>query len=73
MSTPVVTARAEDDVKDVTRLMEENRIRRVPVVDGDGCVCGIVAQADIALKTSDKTTASVLQTISKPQQNTILL
>jgi CBS domain-containing protein len=68
MSTSVVTAKEDDDVRDVTRLMEDRMIRRVPVVDDDGCVRGMVAQADIALKTSDKTTADVVQSISQPSQ-----
>ena len=66
MSADVVTVKADDDVQDVARLMEKNQIRRIPVLDEKGEVCGIVAQADIALKTSDRTTADVVQSVSKP-------
>jgi CBS domain-containing protein len=69
MSTPVVTVKQDDDVKDVARLMEKNMVRRLPVVDEEGFVCGIVAQADIALKSNDKTTADVVQSISKPTED----
>jgi CBS domain-containing protein len=68
MSSPVITARQEDDVKEVAHLMQKNMIRRVPVLDDKGFVCGIVAQADIALKGSDDTTADVVETISKPTE-----
>lgn len=68
MSSPVVTVKAEDNIEDVTRLMEKNMIRRVPVVDEMGNCMGMVAQADIALKTSDKTTADMVQEISKPTE-----
>lgn len=68
MSKPVVTVREEDSAEDVARMMEKNMIRRIPVVDAQGKICGIVAQADIALKTSDKTTADVVQSVSKPTE-----
>jgi CBS domain-containing protein len=69
MSTPVVTVKQDDDIKDVARLMEKNMVRRVPVLDEEGFVCGMVAQADIALKSNDKTTADVVQSISKPTES----
>ena len=68
MTADVFTVRDEDDVQDVARLMETHQIRRVPVVDTNGKVCGIVAQADIALKASDRTTADVVQSVSKPNR-----
>jgi CBS domain-containing protein len=68
MSTGVVTVTVDDDVKDVARLMEKNQVRRVPVLDEMGKVCGIVAQADIALHASDRTTANVVEEISKPDK-----
>ncbi len=68
MTKDVVTVHDQDDVQDVARLMEKHQVRRVPVVDENGKVCGIVAQADIALKASDKTTADVVQSVSKPSR-----
>jgi len=68
MSSPVVTVKQDDDIKDVARLMEKNMVRRLPVVDEEGFVCGMVAQADIALKGTDQTTADVVETISKPTE-----
>lgn len=68
MSKPVVTVREEDNVEDVARMMQKNMVRRVPVVDAQGKICGIVAQADIALKASDKTTADVVQGVSRPTE-----
>jgi CBS domain-containing protein len=66
MSTGVVTVRTSDDIEDVARLMEKNQVRRLPVIDEMGKVCGIVAQADIALKGNDKITGNVVEGISKP-------
>ena len=69
MSTDVVTVRVSDDIEDVARLMEKNQVRRLPVIDEMGKVCGIVAQADIALKGSDKLTSTVVEGISKPDES----
>ena len=66
MSSGVVTVSIDDDIKDVARMMEKNQVRRVPVLDEMGKVCGIVAQADIALKGNDKITGNVVEEISKP-------
>lgn len=66
MSKPVFTVKQDEDVREVAKLMQEHMVRRVPVVDQNGMVCGMVAQADIALNTGDKTTADVVQKISQP-------
>jgi CBS domain-containing protein len=68
MSSNVVTVREDADEDEVTRLMEKNQVRRIPVVDEMGNLCGIVAQADIALKTSDRVTGDTVQKISKPSE-----
>jgi CBS domain-containing protein len=66
MSKPVMSVSQEDDIQAAASMMEKHKIRRVPVLDEQGKVCGIVAQADIALKTTDETTANVVQEISEP-------
>jgi hypothetical protein len=38
------------------------------VVDNEGFLCGIVAQADIALKGNNQTIADVVQSVSKPTE-----
>jgi CBS domain-containing protein len=48
MSQPVITVPADATLDEVVSTMEKHQIRRVPVIDGDGCCAGIVAQADIA-------------------------
>ena len=66
MSSPVVTVTPDTSVDDCCNTMEENQIRRVPVVDGGGGCCGMVAQADIALNADEHETAEVVQDISRP-------
>jgi len=47
----------EDDVHNVERVMSERQIRRVPIVNADGGVVGIIAQADLARAASRGVTA----------------
>ena len=53
-------------IEDCAKLMEDNQIRRVPVVNGGGMVCGIVSQADIAKNASRKITADLVKDVSQP-------
>ena len=66
MTTPCVTVTPETSVGTCTWIMEEKKIRRVPVVDADGYCCGIVALADIALLGKTGVTAEVIKEVSEP-------
>ena len=66
MTEPVVTASLDLSVEDCARLMEQYRVRRLPVVDAGGACCGIVTQADLARRGPRDITAEVLETVSKP-------
>lgn len=48
MNRHVLTCQRDTPIRDVARLMRDAQIRRVPVVDGEGCVVGIVTLGDIA-------------------------
>lgn len=65
MSTPCVTVSAGDSVKDCMDVMEKHQIRRVPVVDNSGALCGIVAQADLA-REAPKKAGEVVKSVSQP-------
>lgn len=66
MTTPVRTVGQDSSLADCVAAMEAGQIRRIPVVDGQGKLCGVVAQADIALTGNDKMTGEVVQQVSKP-------
>lgn len=63
---------ADSDVEQVERVMSDNQIRRVVVVDDAGCCVGIVAQADLARaadqgrEVSDDEVGRVVERISEP-------
>lgn len=48
MSHPVVVVGQDDDVEEAERLMREKMVRRLPVVDGDGKLVGILSLSDLA-------------------------
>jgi CBS domain-containing protein len=47
MTTDVVTAVPETLVHEIATLLEEHQIKRVPIVDKDGNLVGIVSRADL--------------------------
>lgn len=67
MSTPVTSVRSDSSLADCCAAMESGQVRRVPVVDAAGCVCGIVSQADVALSGRDEKTAEVVRQVSRPR------
>jgi CBS domain-containing protein len=69
MSSPPMTVTPETNIQECCRVMEENQIRRVPVVDEAGRCCGMVSQADIAKTAPTKQTAEVLKQVSEPSEH----
>jgi CBS domain-containing protein len=65
MTSRLVTVDPDQDLDEALRLMAEHQVRRLPVVEEDGKLVGIVAQADIAKHTSDAQTGEVVQQISQ--------
>ena len=65
-STDVVTVDPEQDLDEALRLMASNQVRRLPVVDEDGRLVGVVAQADVARQAKDKQTGDLVEDISQP-------
>lgn len=68
MSTAVVTVTPDTSLEDCIRIMEENQIRRVPVVDAAGICCGIVSQADVAKHAPKRETAELVKEVSRESQ-----
>jgi CBS domain-containing membrane protein len=47
MSFPPITSKPGDEIGDVAKIFDERRIKRLPVVDNDGKLIGVVSRADI--------------------------
>ena len=68
MTAGAVSCRPDDDLQKALDAMEENQVRRIPVVDHHQKIVGIIAQADVATRLSEpKKTAEVVEEISKTQ------
>jgi CBS domain-containing protein len=64
-STDLVTIDPEQDLDEAVRLMAQHQVRRLPVVEEDGRLVGIVAQADVARQADDRQTGEVVERISQ--------
>ncbi|HZS25279.1 MAG TPA: CBS domain-containing protein [Gaiellaceae bacterium] len=64
-SRELVTLDPQQDLDEALRLMARHQVRRLPVVEEDGTLVGIVAQADVARNASDAQTGDVVEDISK--------
>jgi CBS domain-containing protein len=60
-----VSCRPEDRVESAEHAMQKNQVRRIPVVDQQGSVIGIVSQADIALKHEPQQISRTVTEISR--------
>jgi CBS domain-containing protein len=66
MTTKLVTCRAKDDLQKALDAMSKHQIRRIPVVDNDNKILGIIAQADVATRVDKpKKTAAMVKEISR--------
>lgn len=67
MTSPALTIEQNADLKECAELMVRERIRRVPVVDAGGNLCGIVALADLERRTDTRSMkAEVSRHVSQP-------
>jgi CBS domain-containing protein len=66
MTRKVVTCRTEDDLQKALDAMAEHQLRRIPVVDKDERMVGIIAQADVATRVNQpEKTAEMVKEISQ--------
>jgi CBS domain-containing protein len=68
MSDQPVTCRDGENIEKCEQAMQQHQIRRIPVVDGQNCVIGIVSQADLALKDKPERLSKTVAEISKPKR-----
>jgi CBS domain-containing protein len=65
MTAEVHAAHPNDRVIDAIRKMGDKQVRRIPIVDRDGVLRGIISMADVALETNDdRELAEALEEIS---------
>jgi len=60
-----VTVYAEDDLSNALKKMAIEQVRRLPVVDDDNRLVGVLSQADVAIEAKDKSVGEMVEEISK--------
>ena len=65
------TCRDGENVETCERLMQEHQVRRIPIVDAEDRVVGIVSQADLALKDKPERVSKTVAEISKASRPSI--
>ena len=70
MSRPVYTVREDEDAEVALATMRKWQIRRLPVVDDTGSLCGIVTEADVAAHLPDLEVANVVRHVLRKRTAT---
>ena len=66
MSSVAFTVREDAPLSECVMIMQRQQVRRVVVVDREGLVCGIVAQADVAEAAPREQSGELLRQVSEP-------
>ena len=69
MTQPALCLPPDAQVSDAIEMMQSHQVRRLPVVNDDGEVCGIVAQADLARWATAEQTGDLVRDVSEPQSH----
>jgi CBS domain-containing protein len=64
-STDVVTVDPQQNLDEALKLMARHQVRRLPVVEEDGRLVGVVAQADVAEEAKAKKVGELVEEISR--------
>jgi CBS domain-containing protein len=64
-SSQLVTIDPQQDLDEALRIMAKHQVRRLPVVEEDGQLVGVVAQADVAREGDDLKTGKLVEEISE--------
>ena len=64
MSKPIIYCRADDELEQAIRLMEKNKIRRLPVIDENKRLAGMLALGDISEMGGQEMAGEVMRSVS---------
>jgi len=66
MTENVVSAHEDDDVQDIATKMSRAQVRRIPVLDSNDRICGIVSLGDLSREADEDCAEQALQGVSAP-------
>ena len=64
-SRDLVTVGPNENLDDALKLMASNQVRRLPVVDHDNRLVGVLSQADVAMEAKEKAVGEMVESISQ--------
>ena len=64
MSKPIIYCRADDELQSAIRIMEKNKIRRLPVIDKNKRLAGMLALGDISAIGGEDVAGEVMRSVS---------
>ena len=67
-TTEIITVGPDQDLSDALQIMAANKVRRLPVVDDDNRLVGVVSQADVAMEAKEKSAGEMVEEISRPPE-----
>jgi CBS domain-containing protein len=67
-TTEIITVGPDQDLSDALQIMAANQVRRLPVVDDENRLVGMVSQADVAIEAKEKSVGEMVQEISRPPE-----
>jgi CBS domain-containing protein len=66
MTSNVEWRRDDEDLKDVLKCMSDKQIRRLPILDKDNRLVGVVSLGDLSTRVKEKYAGEALEDISRP-------
>jgi len=67
-SSEVVSVGPDQNLSDALELMATNQVRRLPVVDDENRLVGVLSQADVALEAKERDVGELVGQISRPPE-----
>ncbi len=64
MSKPIVYCRSEDEISEAVRLMERKKVRRLPVIDENKRMVGMLSIGDISHRVKQNLSSEVMKAVS---------
>jgi len=66
MSDGLICARDDDDIEEVAMKMADAQVRRLPIIDRDDKLCGIVSLGDLSREATDTAASQALEGVTQP-------
>jgi CBS domain-containing protein len=66
MTDEIICVREDEDVDDVASKMSEAQVRRLPVIDDQERLCGIVSLGDLSRDADEDAASEALEGVSEP-------